>query len=141
MSIRQTRTMARTMAQIMAFIGYFGLMLLLLLWNTVLAPPVSVPIAVALIFLVVPLLFPLRGLLSGKAYTYAWCTFLALFYFVHGIGEFAAALSGDVSNSSFERYYAGLEIVFSILFFMGTMLYPRAVKREGGETTTLDNTP
>lgn len=117
MSLPQTRRMALS--------GYFGLMVLLTLWNTVLSPPVSVPVALALILLVVPLLFPLRGLLSGKAYTYAWCTFLALFYFIHGIGEFAAALS----DQGAERYYAALEIIFSILFFTGAMFYPKALNR------------
>lgn len=49
-----------------ALTGYFGLFVLLMLWNTVLLPPEQLPIALALIIIVSPLLFVLRGFLNGN---------------------------------------------------------------------------
>ena len=69
-------------ARILALCGYFGLLLLLPLWYGWLSPS-QLPLGLVLGFLLVPLLFPLRGLLQGRPYTYAWATFLALFYVVN----------------------------------------------------------
>ncbi|MDZ7663518.1 DUF2069 domain-containing protein [Thiohalophilus sp.] len=97
--------------------AYFALLILLMLWLTVLAPPQSVPVSVALLLLVGPLLFPLRGLLHGRPYTHAWTSFLVLIYFVHGVVE-------AYSNPD-ERLYAALEILFSVLLYSGALLYAR----------------
>jgi len=66
-------------------LSYFGLLFLLLNWFSWISPPVQVPRALLIIILVVPLLFPLRGLLHGKTYTHAWTSFLSLFYFAIGV--------------------------------------------------------
>ncbi len=68
-----------------ALTGYFGLFGLLLLWFSWLEPPRQLPVALGLILLVGPLLPPLRGLLHGRAYTHAWASFLALFYFISSV--------------------------------------------------------
>jgi len=97
--------------------SYFALLTLLMLWQTVLAPPQLLPISVVLVLLVGPLLFPLRGLLHGRPYTHAWTSFLVLIYFIHGVVE-------AYSNPA-ERLYAGLEILFSVLLYSGSLLYAR----------------
>lgn len=97
--------------------GYFGLLALLLLWNTWLAPSHYFPVALTLLVLVVPLLFPLRGLLHGRISTHIWAGLLALLYFVHGVGE-------AVSNP--KAWGLGvLEITFSVILFAGALLYAR----------------
>lgn len=106
---------------IIALIGYFGLFGLLLLWFGWLEAPRQVPIALALILLVGPLLLPLRGLLHGRSYTYAWTSLLALFYFM--VGAFNA--SGPMGRP----WLAWLEISCSILLFIGSIFFVRTQAR------------
>ena len=95
--------------------GYFGTLVLLTLWYSWLAPATLFPAALVLMVLVVPLLFPLRGLLHGRKYTFAWSCFLALLYFTHGVME---AYSNDVT-----RPLGLLEVTFSSLWFLSAMAY------------------
>ncbi|QKT02757.1 DUF2069 domain-containing protein [Ectothiorhodospiraceae bacterium 2226] len=108
-------------ARITTLVGYFGLLILLLLWITLLQRPQS-PISLVVLVWVVPLLFPLRGLLHARPYTHAWASFLALLYFVHGIGEVAAGGVGV--------YLGALEVLFSTLFWTGAVLFARFRGRE-----------
>ena len=85
--------------------GYFGTLTVLTVWYSWLAPATLFPAALVLLVLVVPLLFPLRGLLHGRRYTFAWSCFLALLYFTHGVME---AYSDDYTCP-----LGGLEISFS----------------------------
>ena len=105
-------------ARVLTLTGYFGLLGLLLAWHTWLSPPERLPIALVLIALVVPLLFPLRGLLHGRAYTHSWVTFLAIFYLTLGLGE---AVAGPT-----DRALAILEVVFSLMLLAGAVWYVRA---------------
>ena len=101
--------------------GYFCLLILLLLWNTVLAPSTRFPIAMTLIVSLVPLLFPLRGLLHGRLSSCTWAAYLSLFYFIHGVMEVAA-----VPN---ERLFSSLEILFSLLLLFGCAFYVQQSKK------------
>ena len=114
----------------LALLGYFGLFMLLLVWTIHLAPPTIFPISIVLLFYVGPLLIPLRGLLHGKLYTHAWVHFMALFYFT--IGVMVAAGNAE------ERIYALMQIAFSIMMFIGSMMYVRVKARESREQ---DNGP
>lgn len=97
--------------------SYFALLGLLMLWQTVLAPPQVLPVSLVLVLLVGPLLFPLRGLLHGRPYTHAWTSFLVLIYFIHGVVE--------AWSDPAVRLYAGLEILFSVLLYSSALLYAR----------------
>jgi len=105
-----------------AVTGYFGLIALILAWQGWLSPPKALPISVALFLLLVPLLFPLRGILYGKAYTFAWASFLSMIYFIHGIVE--------AYSTPEDRWLAILEVILSIAFYTGSMLYARYRGRE-----------
>lgn len=112
--------------RIAALSSYFALLIHLLLWIIWLGPSHYFPTALVLIVMVVPLLFPLRGLLHGRAYTHAWTGFLAILYFVHGVGEL-------VVNPP-ERLYAAIEVVLSLSLFFSCALYARITgKREQAE--------
>jgi uncharacterized membrane protein len=65
-------------------------MLTLVMWIVYAPHGLHYPTALMLIVFVVPLLFPLRGLLHAKPYTHAWTSFLMLFYFTIGVGEYYA---------------------------------------------------
>ena len=100
--------------------GYFGLITLIMLWHTILSPSQRFPIALTLIISVVPLLFPLRGLLYNQANAITWAAYLSLFYFIHGVMEAAAEPA--------ERLLAVLEIVLSLTLFFGATFYLRLTK-------------
>lgn len=101
--------------------GYLGIWLLLPLWYAWLAPSAQLPLALILALLLLPLLFPLKGLITGRPYTYAWSAFLSLFYFTHGVLE-AYSLSA-------ERLYGLIEIVCSLMWFSGAVAYSRLHKK------------
>ena len=101
---------------VLALAGYFGLFAWLMLWFAVLAPPARTPVAIALLFAGL-LLLPLRGLLHGRAYTYAWTSLLTILYFIHGV---VVAWSVEA-----ERLWASIEIVLSLTLFSGSVLYAR----------------
>jgi len=106
----------------MALSGYFGLFMLLMLWPTLLAPPSRFPVALLLIVTVTPLLLPLRGLLKENLRSCAWSAYISLIYFTHGTMEAFA--------NPLQRGYAILEIIFSLLLFLGASLYIRSTGKE-----------
>ena len=108
-------------ARILALCGYFGLLLLLPLWYGWLSPS-QLSLGLVLGFLLVPLLFPLRGLVQGRPYTYAWASFLALFYLIHAVVE--------LYSSPQDRYLALLELLLSLAFYVGCVIYARLGGRE-----------
>lgn len=61
-------------------------------------------------------MFPLKGLLHGKPYTYAWASYLALLYFVVGIW-YASAID--------TRLFGIIIALFSLIFFIGAVLFAR----------------
>ena len=95
--------------------SYFGLMITLICWITLGEHSSDYPVSAWLIIGLVPLLFPLRGLLHGKPYTHAWTGFLLLFYFSHGIGEVYSAQGIDI--------YASLEVLFSFITFSASIIF------------------
>lgn len=117
-------------ARISALIGYFGLFILMMAWIIWLTPPntAHLPKSLSLLLLVGPLMFPLRGMLHGRAYTHAWVCFLALFYLFLGISE---AWSG-----SQQPLLTALEIVFSTLLYLGAMFYARFRGKQLKESET-----
>lgn len=104
-----------------ALAGFFGLFILSMLWHTVLVPATGVPVVLILLLTVTPLLLPMRGLLNGKPKSCAWAAYISLLYFIHGSIE-------TYSNPS-ERLYASLEVIFSLMLFLGAVGYVRGVKK------------
>lgn len=101
----------------LTLISYFALIGLLLGWYGLYdANPV------ALVLLLLPLLLPLRGLLKGEPYTFAWSSFLILIYFIHGVVEAYA--------NPAVRLLALFEILLSVAFYTGAVLYARLRGRE-----------
>ena len=97
--------------------GYMGTLGLLTAWYAWLDPSTHFPVAYALLVMLTPLLFALRGMLHGRRYTVQWSGFLALFYFIHGVGEAYA--------SETARYLGLLEILFTSTWFVAGILYIR----------------
>lgn len=111
----------------MTLTGYFGLLILLSSWVIYFDPPKNNTISLALLFILTPLLLALRGLLHGKRYTYAWSSMLILFYFLHGVVESWANESETV------KILAMIEVAFSVVFFIGSVMYVKYKSRELGQ--------
>ncbi len=105
-----------------AIAGYFGLFILLMLWNTVLFPSTRFPVSLVLLVMVTPLLLPLRGLLHGRPKSCAWAAYISLIYFIHGTSE--AYVNPD------ERIYALLEVALSLMLFFGATFYIRLTGKQ-----------
>ena len=100
----------------MSLIGYFGLILLIFCWHLWIDPLPPEFISITLLIQIGPLMFPLKGILKAKAYTHAWASYLALFYFVVGIWYAAVEQS---------RLFGLLMCLFSLSFFIGAILFAR----------------
>ena len=99
----------------MALSGFFGLFILLMLWNTILAPSEHFPVGLVLIFSITPLLLPFKGLLNANLKSCTWMSYISLFYFTHGMAE------AYINPTEF--YYALLEVIFSLLLCTGCGFY------------------
>jgi len=110
----------------LTLVSYFGLILLFLYWILVFidSSPTSTPMLLAIA--IGPLLFPLIGLLRGKPYTHAWCSFLSLAYFIHAVVE---AYTNEQT-----RYLALIETVLSIGLFLGCIYFVKMNARENKKT-------
>jgi len=111
--------------QLMAKTGYFGLLILIPLWHLWLSPSLLGinPWFVTAIWFI-PLLFPLKGILRGSPYTYAWSGFLALFYLLHSIVI--------LFSSDGETMLASIELALTISFLIGNIYFAKYRGRELG---------
>lgn len=110
------RFMTPRNALLLTLSGYFLLLILLITWHGILYPATKQPYLV-LAFIILPLLFPLRGLLKAKPYTYAWTSFIILIYFIHGVVEAWA--------NEEQRVLAVLEIILSVQVYLGAIYFAR----------------
>lgn len=104
-----------------ASISLIALIVLCLAWELKLAP--LKPGGSLLALKVLPLLFPLRGVLKGNLYTLQWAAMLILIYFMEGV----VRAWSDPSPAS--AVMAGLEIALSLVFYVCAILYVRPAKR------------
>ncbi|MDD8058178.1 MULTISPECIES: DUF2069 domain-containing protein [Shewanella] len=65
-------------------IGYLALLLLLSGWFIQQGLNGTYSLGFSLLW-IVPLLFPLKGIITGNPYTYAWASFILCVYLLHGL--------------------------------------------------------
>ena len=94
-----------------------GLIVLGLAWELWLAPVRSG--GSWLVLKVVPLCFPLAGLLRNRMYTYRWVSLLVWLYFTEGVVRAA-------SDRGLGRWLAGIEILLCLLLFAACALHVRS---------------
>ncbi|MGB1199174.1 MAG: DUF2069 domain-containing protein [Thalassotalea sp.] len=103
---------------------YFSLLLFLPLWLFVLNPSEGLSPLLTLAMFIVPLLFPLKGLVQGNPYTFAWSNFIVMLYFLHSLTTLW------VSES--DALWAGLELLFATGMFISGTYYAKYRGQELG---------
>jgi len=107
-----------------ALIGYISLLIYMPLWLIFLTPEPSLSPTLTLVMFTLPLLFPLRGIVKGNPYTYAWSNFVVMIYFLHSLTSLWV--------SQDERLYAAIELIFASLMFYGGTYYAKYRGQELG---------
>lgn len=107
----------------LALVGYFGLLIWVVLWHFALANNEQYSRFFLVLFWVLPLLFPMRGIIKGKPYTHAWANFVVMIYFLHGL---------TAIYTEEKWWYAAIELLFATMMFIGCSYYARARGRELG---------
>ncbi|WP_158770272.1 DUF2069 domain-containing protein [Paraglaciecola sp. L1A13] len=108
----------------LALSSYFLLIAWLVIWHFVLTIDKNTSTTFTVLFWIIPILLPIRGLLAGKPYTYAWTNFIVMYYLLHGLTA-VYAVEG-------ERIYAAIEILLCVGLFSGCSFYARLRGRELG---------
>ncbi len=107
----------QTLARTATLIGYFGLLILVIVWSINPTQLDRSSTVIALVFGGIPLLIGMFGILRRNAYTHAWISMITLGYFIHGVTE----LWSQPDN----RIYASLEVSLSILLYLGASFFAR----------------
>ena len=107
-----------------ALAGYFSLLIFMPLWLIVLSPSESLSTTTSLVMFTLPLLFPLKGMLAGNPFTYAWSNFIVLIYFLHSLTTLWV-LPKDI-------LWASLELFFACAMFFGATYYAKFRGQELG---------
>ncbi|RXS44585.1 DUF2069 domain-containing protein [Idiomarina sp. 29L] len=111
--------------RVLTHLCYWPLLILVLLWHSLPdSAPASLPTILSLLFWVLPLLFPLPGLIRGKPYTHAWANFILMLYFLHALTT--------LWTHPDERIWAALELLFAVGAFIGATGFARYKGRELG---------
>ena len=98
-------------------IGYWGLIFLIPIWNLWWFPSEIYSNKSITLFWLTPLIFPMFGLLKGKAYTHAWSGFIAVLYICHGLTSLITAFNEIIPII--------LEIILATMFLLGGMYFAR----------------
>lgn len=104
--------------------GYFGLLILMPVWLIWLNPAEGISTKVSLALFWLPLFFPMRGLIKGTPYTYAWANFMVMLNVMHGLTTFWVLPE--------DRPFAILELIFATMMFTAGTYYARHKGRELG---------
>ncbi|CAB0150203.1 hypothetical protein PSI9734_00767 [Pseudidiomarina piscicola] len=100
----------------LALVSYFALFICVVVWQFATAHSEQSLLFRGL-FWVLPLLFPMYGIVKGKPYTHAWANFVLMWYFLHSLTMLYIAPE--------QRYWAAAELLFATLAFAGCTLYAR----------------
>jgi|TARA_B110000014_G_scaffold258405_1_gene244486 uncharacterized membrane protein len=110
--------------KIIGLTGYTALLVYMPLWLIILNPSENLSPTLSLIMFTLPLLFPLKGLIQGNPFTYAWSNFIVLIYFLHSLTTLWVIPE--------DRIWASLELLFATIMFIGCSYYAKYRGQELG---------
>ena len=105
-----------TLTRLLAVSSLMGLIVLGLAWELWLAP--LRPGGTLLALKVLPLCFPLTGLLKNRMYTYRWLSLLIWLYFTEGVVR-------AWSDAAPSNYLATIEVLLCVVLFTACALHVR----------------
>ncbi|MGF1733325.1 hypothetical protein BIT28_14920 [Photobacterium proteolyticum] len=107
-----------------ALIANLSLILWVGVWQSTLSPHPHLNSFVLAGMWVLPMLFPLKGILEGRPYTHAWANFILMLYFLHALT--ILWIDGG------ERLLALVELGITSWAFVSNILFARHRGRELG---------
>jgi uncharacterized membrane protein len=121
----QNPSPAVTLTRRLAVGSLLGLILLGLAWELVLAP--LRPGGTLLALKVLPLCFPLAGLLKNRMYTYRWVSLMVWLYFLEGVVRATSDRGPGI-------YLAMIEVGLCLVLFTACALHVR-IRLKAAHTT------
>jgi len=94
------------------------------LWLIFLNPSQGLSPTLSFCMFTIPLLFPMKGLLKGNPYTFAWVNFILMIYFLHSLTTFVV--------SSEDRLWAIIEFSLTSIMFLSASYYAKYRGQELG---------
>ncbi len=122
--MQNTQRFSTTTLKKIALSGYFSLLFFMPLWLFYLNPSQGLSPALTLCFFTIPLLFPLKGLITGNPYTYAWSNFILMIYFLHSVTTLWVSPEDII--------WASLELIFATTMFTAGTYYAKYRGQELG---------
>jgi uncharacterized membrane protein len=110
--------------QKIALSGYFSLLFFMPFWLLYLNPSQGLSPVLSLCLFTLPLLFPLKGLVKGNPYTYAWSNFVVMIYFLHSLTTLWVSPEDII--------WASLEFIFATMMFLAGSYYAKYKGQELG---------
>ena len=121
-----------TLTRLLAVSSLMGLIVLGLAWELWLAPLRAGGTLLAL--KVLPLCFPLTGLLKNRMYTYRWLSLLIWLYFTEGV---VRAWSDSVPSN----YFAIAEVFLCVVLFAACALHVKLRLKHAKANTSTETLP
>ena len=112
-----------TQLKLITLVAYFSLLIFMPLWLIVLNPSSMSP-WLSLALFTLPLLLPMRGLLKGTPYTYAWSNFILMLYFLHSLTTLWVSKS--------DLIWASIELILTSIMFLAGSYYAKYKGQELG---------
>ena len=107
-----------------ALTSYFSLLIFMPLWLIVLNPSTGLSPMLSVLMFTVPLLFPIKGLVQGNPYTYAWSSFIVMIYFLHSLTTLWV--------SEEDIIWASIELILASVLFISGSYYAKYKGQELG---------
>lgn len=105
-------------------VSYFSLLVFMPIWLILINPTEGFSPLLTLVMFTLPLLFPLKGLLQGNPYTYAWSNFVLMIYFLHSLTTLWV--------SAEDTLWASIELLLCTSMFIAGSYYAKYRGQELG---------
>lgn len=122
--MKNQQRFSTTQLKYITLFGYFSLLIFMPVWLIFITEDSALSVPLTLTMFTLPLLFPLKGLVQGNPYTYAWSNFIVMIYFLHSLTTLW--VSAD------EKHWAVLEFIFAAIMFIAGSYYAKYRGQELG---------